>query len=176
MHRSAIILGGANTVWLDIKKAFELHNFETVLAVNDIGCEYPKVDHWCTMHPEKMDSWIEKRRANGYPDPKAFWTAYERTGRTTFDYEMIRNTKGGSGLLAVYVARKLGYKKIVLAGIPMHQQFEHYHTPGTWRECHFYQVVWEHDKSLTEFDDVRSLSGWTKERYGEPTLEWLTAP
>ena len=74
-------------------------------------------------------------------------------------------------MLGVYVARHLGFKKIVIAGIPMHMDFEHYHKGGKWKECKLYQIVWDKDASLRA--DVRSMSGWTQEKLGPFTLEWL---
>lgn len=172
MDQACLILGGANSVWDDLRRAFEFHDFKTVIAVNDVGMEFPEVDQWCTMHPEKMGHWLGVRRDNGYPDP-VLWTAPDRLKRSTLAFRHLKNTRGGSGLLAVYVARHLGYKKIVLAGIPMHRDFEHYHTPGAWTECKLYRIMWERDASLLA--DVRSMSGWTMEHLGSPTEEWLSA-
>lgn len=169
--RSALILGGAKSVFEDYQSALQMINFDVVIAVNDIGIEIPEIDVWCSMHPEKIPMWLEARRRNGFRDPRGFWTTLDKTPPKDVDFQKLRNTRGGSGLLAVYVARYLNCDKIVLAGIPLTVDGEHYHTPGHWKECKLYRVIWEADASL--LNDVRSMSGWTKERFGQVTPDWL---
>lgn len=170
---TALILGGGKTVFEDAEKARKLFKPDIILGVNDVIADYAEIQYACSMHPEKMGIWLTKRRENGHPDPKEFWTADTAVKRDHLNlgYKTVRNTRGGSGLLAVYVARALFCKKIVLAGIPMAPEFEHYHTPGAWKEYKLYKLVWEHDKSLLQ--DVRSMSGWTREAFGAPTKKWF---
>lgn len=176
--KSVLILGGGKCVFEDHERAIAMHDFDSVMAINDIGVVMHKVDFWVSMHPEKMPKWLEARRANGHPDPSSFWTSHDRavpTGALAVKqglvFNTIRNTRGGSGLLAIYAARYLKFDRIVLAGVPMTREQEHFHKSGWWKECNLYRVVWENNASLKE--DVRSLSGWTRERFGEPTVDWL---
>lgn len=171
--KSVVILGGSKEVFSDYASACKLWDFDAVIAINDIGAEMPEIDFWCTMHPEKMPKWLEQRRFNGFEDPKSFWTSHDRKTPEGLDVEFqtVKNTRGGSGLLAVYVARHLGYNKIVLCGIPMTAEGQHYHTSGAWKECKLYRIVWEKNPTLK--DDVRSFSGWTQEKFGMPTETWL---
>src|SRR5690606_12765406 len=104
----------------------------------------------------KAPRWLAERRKNGHPDIKGkYWTANDRMAQAPkeLDFQSLKNTRGGSGLLAVYVARYLNCTKIVLAGIPMTIKGEHYHTAGNWKECKLYRVVWEANASLKT--DVR---------------------
>lgn len=177
--KTILIAGGAKCVFDDFERATKMHNFDSIMAVNDVGQELPKLDFWVSMHPEKMVRWLEGRRKNGHPDPTSLWTGHDRavpTGaqavKLGLTFNTIRNTRGGSGLLAIYVARYLKFERIVLAGIPMSRDQEHYHKPGWWKECNLYRVVWENNGSLKE--DCRSMSGWTRAKFGEPTKEWLS--
>lgn len=171
--RNALILGGAKCVFEDFQKAMMMHDFGIIIGINNIIEEIPEIEHAVTMHPVKMRIWLANRRKNGYPDPKRFWTAVDREVPVDIDVEFqrLKNTRGGSGLLAVYVARYLNAHVKVLCGIPMTPEGEHYHTNGNWKECHLYRKIWESNKTLK--DDVRSFSGWTREQYGEPTLDCL---
>lgn len=176
--KSILICGGAKCVFEDYERATKMHNFDAIMAINDVGMELPKVDFWVSMHPEKMPRWLQGRRKNGHPDPYSFWTSHDRAVPTGVQvqqlgltFNTIRNTRGGSGLLAIYVARYLQFDRKVLAGVPMTREQEHFHKAGWWKECNLYRVVWENNASLKE--DVRSLSGWTKDRFGEPTVDWL---
>lgn len=174
MKRVALILGGANTVFADIEEAYSLFAPEEVFAINDIVEHHEDVDHFCTMHPEKSGLWLANRQEASFDPPKKLWTSHDRVLRapTGLSFEAVRNTRGGSGLLAIHVALKLGYEKIVLAGIPMEANANHFFNTASWRECRLYQVVWEKDPFLRD-DKVRSLSGWTMREFGKPTPEWL---
>jgi hypothetical protein len=92
-------------------------------------------------------------------------------GDCEVEFQRIPNTRGGSGLLAIYVARYLGYDKKVLAGIPMSPEMGHFFDERDWKECKLYRVVWEHNATLRE--DVRSMSGWTMQTFGFPEWDWL---
>ena len=171
---SAVILGGAKNVFDDYARATEMHDFDLVIGINNIVSEVPEINHAVTMHPDKMAKWLEDRQANGFPPIPKLWTARERTIPEGHNYEILKNTRGGSGLLAIFVARYLNCQKIVLCGIPMERLEEHYHTAGQWKECKLYRRIWEANESLKRNDDIRSLSGgWTQEQYGQPSLDWF---
>jgi len=160
-----LILGGAHCVFEDIEASQELFIPDAIIAVNDIGIYVEEIDHWCTMHPEKMPTWEKHREAHGFVKPK-MWTA---TSRGVEGFTLV-NSKGGSGILGVNIAKFLGASKIVLAGIPMTQN-AHFNKKSGWIEATLYRQFWRGEKSYPKW--VRSMSGWTKEMYGSPTEEWL---
>jgi len=168
---TALICGGAASVFEDIEAAKKLFQPSAIFAINNILADIPDVDHFISMHPMKMPGWLKKRRENGFlVDPKDYWTAKDKTPPKGFEFKTIPNTRGGSGMLAVFVARYLGYKS-VLAGIPMTVVGAHYHNTRPWAECLHYRIVWERNESIRH--DVRSMSGWTREWLGFPDEEWL---
>lgn len=169
--KTALILGGAKTVFEDYERAKQLFQPDTVIAVNDSMAEFPDVEHFATMHPKKVKQWLDKRRAKGFEDPKRYWTATDRAFPDGFEFQTLKNTRGGSGLLAIYVARYLGYDKKILAGIPMSPEMGHFFDERDWKECKLYRVVWEHNPTLRE--DTRSMSGWTMQTFGFPEADWL---
>jgi hypothetical protein len=80
---------------------------------------------------------------------------------------------GSSGLFACEVAIKvLDVTRIVLCGIPMHDE-PHFFGGDVWRSGPAYWHEWL--KALPHIEDnVRSMSGRTKELLGAPSRQWLT--
>lgn len=80
--------------------------------------------------------------------------------------------RGNSALFAVEACLAMGYKKIVLAGCPMDHN-------GHWYAPHYSGPLWTEDayKRWEKLEEtkppIRSMSGWTKELFGELTREWL---
>jgi hypothetical protein len=75
-------------------------------------------------------------------------------------------------MLCVAVALELGCTRIVLAGVPMDKMAGHYDNRKPWMEARQYWPAWE--RAIPKFAGrVRSMSGWTRDKLGEPTKEWL---
>lgn len=99
--------------------------------------------------------WIAENNLEGYA--KMLWT-------------------GNSSMLAILASFEMGYKKIILAGIPLDNGphwYEPADTPGPEWIGRVYQQ-WMDVKILRpEAERVRSLSGYSAFIFGEPTKEWL---
>lgn len=193
--RSVAILGGADCVWEDAAYLMDLYGGEFPgdwMTVNDIGCHWRgRINVWATLHPEKLVeedpdhpnglSWMEQRHR-----------AHHTGGYTTYSnrepklvHETILHWGGGSsGLFAVAVAYEIGYKRVVLCGVPMTKtgHFDGSLThPGDddWEYADDHWKAW--DRKLRKGDDrsrflqnnVRSMSGRTRRVLGEPTREWI---
>lgn len=188
--KPALIIGRAGCVWNDIKGALGLfgqvgyaESAYDVIAINGVGCDLPfRIDHWVSFHAELFPMWMQNRRDNGYPfaypDGYQLWTSAR--GRHMTEWEkhykirMVDCNGGSSGMVAVLVALEIGAPKIVLAGVPLENEYGHYDKPGWWDEAHLHRVAWE--KLAPEVKArIRSLSGWTKEFFGSPKKEWLTS-
>lgn len=167
----ALVIGGASCVFKDIEHALALFNPDIVVAANDIGTRYERVDHLCTMHPMKMQDWLKARRANGFSKPE-IWTAVHKNKTTKLPFRQVDSVGGSSGLLCVRVCRALEATRIVLAGVPMTAQLGHFHVTGNWIEAEVYRRTWEKDRPHL-LKDTRSMSGWTMELLGAPTSDWL---
>jgi hypothetical protein len=172
---TALVLGGAACVHDDIKAALQLFTPDIIVAVKDIGITWPKVDYWATFHPERLPKELGVRRASGLPDPKEIWTYRQPPKGSSFGIPIkILKTKGGSsGLLGTEGALDVA-DRIVLCGIPLDPGQVHYKRPrrGGWPPAKMYRLAWT--VALPRIKDkVRSMSGWTKEVLGAPTLEWL---
>lgn len=172
-----LVLGGADCLWSD------LHELEAVtgpwpgpvIAVNDAGVHWPRrLDHWATLHPEDLQPRLDARAENGYPGGFIVW-AHERDpwhstgGRHLVDRTLPVPTKtGSSGLFAVSVARAIGCERVVLCGVPM-TATPHIGGGGPWTEVERFWPLWDAES----LEDVRSMSGRTRDLLGAPDREWL---
>lgn len=168
-----LVVGCADCVWDDIKAAPVKD--KDVLAISDIGIYFPgDLTHWVTCHPNIIAGGrlIRDQRKDhqdflvhipDYAVPKVgdyVWT--------------IPKLAGTSGMFGILVGIGLGYKKIILAGVPLTRS-GHFWNPTI--QIGFdkkgIRLSWEKTSEQVFEDRVRSLSGWTKELLGEPTEEWL---
>lgn len=172
---TALILGNARTMEDEANKLYELFEPDIVIGCNNAGMDWQDhVDHLFTLHPTKTDNWpgvreaVRRRRISGRNIPITWSNRAERG----IDY-VIPDWRGSTGLLAVNGALNyLECRAIVLAGVPMAAEFGHYGRQGNWKAANLYRKGWkERRHEIAPF--VRSMSGWTRELFGEPTLEWL---
>lgn len=171
--RRALILGGAKTVWEDVEAALALSEFDCVIAANDVGAHWSgKLDHWVSLHPDRLARWILERERKGYPNGFATWAHKKLAGcqidNTTSDW------KGSSGLFAAKVALELGYNRIVLCGVPLSADGAHFFDPKPWAAFQAFRFGWIAHRPLL-VPHVRSMSGWTQELLGAPDRNWLAA-
>jgi hypothetical protein len=159
----ALVVGGASCVWDDLA-ALGLH-FGPVLVVNDIGTVHPgRIDHWCTLHAEKLESWRLARWRNGGNGDYTTWGRPEKPGT---DRTLAYWTRGSSGLFAVGVALELGAHEVVLCGVPMDGR-PHYFDSAAWDSFRLYRETWVKRAPLLWERGVYSMSGWTRELLGPP--------
>lgn len=169
----ALILGGANSVWDELREARRLATPDLIIATNHAGRDFDEpLDHWATMHPELLPRWTDARAKAGRPAAGQLWTADHRPG--PLPMRRIKGPGGSSGLLAVFVGLELGVDRMVLCGVPMHANFSHYddQRQRRWTEARQYWYSWE--RALPRIGNrVRSFAGETRQMLGEPTGEWM---
>lgn len=183
----ALVLGGAACVWLDLAALERTIKGEwpgVVVAANDVGVHWKRdLHHWCSLHPDKLTrsdprhrkrwSWLDQREQAGGNTPE-LWARNNRFGIPNTVADRFKG--GSSGLLAVEVALEVGATKVVLCGIPMSVQ-PHFaesidHGPLPWRSADSHWRAWKtHITKLAPH--VRSMSGRTKQTFGEPTADWI---
>jgi len=173
----ALVLGGGEGVWDEVLAVEEMYGRQwdgLVIGVNDVASHWPRdLDHWCTLHPEKLPAWKQVRKQYGFPGDYLVWGRREQLVD-----RMIRPWGGGSsGLLAVTVAYALGCQRVVLCGVPMtdtphfHESFVH-QRKGVWGSSNTHWRVWKMMEHRMQ-GWVKSMSGRTKELLGAPTAAWL---
>lgn len=172
----AFVLGGADTLGSDLERACALAPLpDTIIATNHAGRDFSGVlPHWVTLHTEKMPEWIAEREAKGFSDAEQFWTSNTKTipPEHKLLYNHVPTRDGSSGLLAITVALHLGYRKIILCGVPLDKIAGHYDDPQPWMDAPRYRQAWL--KYMPHMmGKVKSFTGWTNRKFGAPTEAWL---
>lgn len=188
----ALVLGSAEGVWQEIELAQAMTQFDAVVAVNDMVMFWPGTLHAAvTLHPEKMQDWLDGRmaRREGLPEKlvcHAEWPAWFKLlgipATLPMPFDVVtpfgfdgQTDSGASGLFGVKAAlQDLGFAKVVLCGIPMTME-GHFRTPDRpWASAMRHRAGWE--QALPHLQGrVRSMSGWTAQLLGKPDAEWLAA-
>lgn len=170
----ALVVGGAECVWKDLEAAQALclqygREFEAFI-INDMIAQYPGKARAVSLHPDKLESWLTKRQQAGLPKPLQVWThrAHKLSTNATPDFG------GSSGLFAAKIAHhNCGIAQVLLCGVPMTPEGNHFVRHAPWRAFYSFRKAWEREMPTLGF--LRSMSGWTAEKLGKPTPEWLSA-
>ncbi len=177
-----IIAGSAPCVNADLAAIPEHNRFDFML----IGCNSPAILNirrldYHVSHEDDFAPVRERRLLNGlnvyykaisnqhhptvdvcYPDMTGP-TCYQcRPRPMSNDPANLHYYSGSSAMLGLKVGLRLGYQKIILAGVPLNED----------RYAHF-QVGWRWIADLLKCCPVRSMSGYTRELLGAYTEEWL---
>lgn len=119
-----------------------------------------------TNHLEDIPE-IHRRRASVRRDTDYKIVSYTQAPGVDIYLECpYEGPSGSSSIVGTLVALQLGYEKIILCGIPL---------TGNAFEGNPYEAFrpgWEYHKDKF-VDKVRSMSGWTAELLGVPTIEWV---
>lgn len=178
--KRCVVLGTAPCMWDDLRRTPAGLD---VVAVNRAGWLYLEpIALWVSIHGAGNLAHIEKRRELG---ADMNFDAYGNFANNEESGDVIRwnrpNGGGSSSLFATRIALELGYERVVLAGVPLEGQATLVDADGTEfveepsaLGFGVYRRGWE--KARDEIGEhVRSMSGWTRETFGEPTAEWLNS-
>jgi hypothetical protein len=171
----AAILGGARCVWEDLEALTALRAPDFIIATNDAGAHYAgRVDHWATLHYEKLPTWTAERALRGYPPAERIWVHTKAVGPVAGNslHDRLEDWGGSSGLFAVQVALALGAARVALCGVPLEVNEGHFFDPGRWSWAVRYRSGWINHRAEIA-GPVRSMSGWTAEYLGKPDEVWL---
>lgn len=163
-----LVLGGASCLFHDLQAVGEWDGIR--IAVNDAGYAVrERIDHWATLHPEKLPAWVDRRRRYGGNMDFITWS---RRQPDDVDHILTPWDSGSSGMLAVQVALdELNATEVVLCGVPL-EESPHFFSKVPWVHAITHRKAWE--KNLWRMKGkVHSLSGWTRELLGAP--EWIGA-
>lgn len=182
--RRGIVLGTAPSMWDDLDAARVILGGLPwdLIAVNGAGWLYAgPVALWCSVHGSKLVRWVERRRELGFD---MTFQAYGNFSKSEASGAVIRwnrpNGGGSSGLYATLTALELGYDHLILCGIPIAGDRRHNYEAGDAiikADCPYesYRSGWTKAEETLKHR-VRSMSGWTADLLGRPTVEWLSEP
>jgi hypothetical protein len=163
------ICGGGSSLWDDYEKSKAFGG--DVMCVNVAGMFVPHpVHHLFSWHADRIGP-IKEWRTKEIPDDKSI--VHATAPHPYVDY--IWNFSGGtstSGITAVELAWLLGYRRIMLVGIPMDNSgyfYQRKHNPSLWDKWRKREL---RDIGQKVKWQIKSFSGYTKELYGEPPEDW----
>lgn len=179
-QRPALVCGSDYRVFLDYAAAMRSVHDPVIFAVNDIGMYLPHVDHWLSLHSRNLEAW----KAVRWLHPASGDTKYhsvERGSVIDYEWESLTPMFALSGYFAMQVAYIMGCSPIVLAGCPgTHtrrffeagerdaSRWHGYGSGPTDSDVNIRNQVIQEMNRLPDFKkSVRSMSGWTKEYFGD---------
>ena len=175
MAKRCLVLGSANCLRDDLRRALAMGEFEGVVAAKHAGVEWTgELDAWVSLHPDRFQSLIAERAKKGSPPAQRHYGHQAYPGVCeAMDYKFKdQRRSGSSGLFACKVAIDLGFDRLVLCGIPLEKEFGRIDGKSHWNGAtSFRQGFLEARPSL--MGRARSMSGWTQLILGAPTSEWL---
>lgn len=171
-NKIAVVVGSAGCVFDDLKNLNNLlPNREdyTVFTVNFAAMLPIKPNYISAIHGDYIDVYkkVACVKAEEFGWRKDFYTI-STFGHADLIYDDM-GTSGTSGRFTVDAAKRLGFNKIILCGVPIDGSERFYGDIKHDYTICMKQCEWlEQDSSI-----VRSFSGNTSELLGAPTIEWL---
>lgn len=169
----AIVICGGGDPFAEADRALDLcavaGRMHTLFAGNDMIGKWPSiVHHACTLHPDKLFMWTGERITNHLEPAERTWAHRPFSGIT----DHTRDWSGSTGLFCVKVARELGFVHILLCGVHMSRDSNHFVRREPWIHAEGFIRGWQaHLVELKPY--VRSFGGWTREQFGLPTPQWI---
>lgn len=170
----AIVMCGGGEPFTEYELARELcakaGRNATIFAGNDMIEKFPgDIVHAVSLHPDKFQLWLPRRKSAGFNDPEHIWAHRNYEGCVT---DWTRDWTGSTGLFCVKIARENGFVHIILCGVHMTVEANHFVRGQPWTAALGFRRGWNARlNSLRPY--VRSYGGWTQEQLGTPTEQWL---
>lgn len=170
---AAVVICGGGDPFAEAERALDLcavaGRSTTVIVGNDmIGKWKGHVHHACTLHPDKLSMWTGERITNGLAPADHVWAHRPFSGVT----DHTRDWSGSTGLFCVKVARELGFVHVLLCGVHMSRESNHFVRGVPWVHAENFLRGWEQNLDHLK-PYVRSFGGWTREQLGLPDPVWL---
>lgn len=197
MTRIALIVGGGLGMWREWRVAVDMVAAAgaraVYIAINGAGVEHPDpLHHWASQHIDNLYDgpyhWARGRRANGLGEDYIRWSI-SKGGNVD---RIIKHWKGGSsGWVGVGVGIEGAHcDGAIVSGIPLDPRpnpYNHMSKDG-WGAYARFREPWAQIAGTrtrtsstrvirAKFPDlkgrIRSTSGWTRQVFGPPSVEWI---
>lgn len=173
----AVVCGNAQGVFEDYERLltkFE-KTYPVVFAVNDVGMYLPRVDHWVSLHGQKLEGWSVVRRLA--PRENAKTHSIDEKFGLDYNWALLMPLFTLSGYFAMQIAWLMGCSPIVLIGCPgnpqrrffdAHQRTDFGYGGGENSQDNVVrqQLIDEMNRIPDFKRTVRSTRGWTREFFG----------
>jgi len=166
--RTAVICGNAAGVFSEVADVPSRAERSVVFAVNDVGMFLPEVDHWVSLHGQKMSAWSKVRWDNHFTIPVIH--SIEPVAPVSYFWEKLTPLFALSGYFAMQIAYIMDAARIILCGCPgspARRFFEASRRSDFDYAGGCQDQIREEMRRLPDFRSrVRSTSGWTQEYFG----------
>lgn len=179
-----LVCGFGPTFYDDLERARKLYPDAPAIAVNE-AAKAVKTFALFTLHPEKLKRFCAlqvQSFGDGFTvhsGGKAFDAQDRPRKYPRVDYWWREAAGGGtSAWAAARMARLMGFEEIILTGVPLvHGNYADLGFAKAWREGQkrsdgrdMLNTYREYVQGDTRWHDgVRSMSGWTRDLFGEPS-------
>ena len=116
--RPAVVAGNAFGVFDEVDSALEKYPDAVVFGVNDVGMFLPKLDHWVSLHTDKLATWKNARWLVARDKENAKYHGVDPRAFIDYDWSSLRPLFALSGYFAMQIAHIMGSDLIVLCGCP----------------------------------------------------------
>lgn len=174
--RTALVCGNAETVFDDFHEAKRRSDNPVIFAVNDVGMYLPTVDHWVSLHGDKLKAFaavrgIDASLGQGF----LLHTNWKTYGlETTWELEPAFSL---SGYFAAQVAYLMGCETIIFCGCPgdgtrrffdaaPRTDFAYGAGDSSGDKAAREQLVKEMARVSEMKATIRSMSGWSRDFFG----------
>ena len=174
--RPAVIAGSAEGVFDELRVVLRLYEDPVIFAVNDIGMFLPKVDHWVSLHSDKLGMWKQVRWMQTHAREKTLYHSVDERHYIDVVWTGLTPLFALSGYFAMQLAWLMGASSIVLCGCPGTQRRRFfdlnvrefgYGANATGVDEGVRSQIEREMTRLPQFKEaVRSMSGWTKLYFG----------
>jgi hypothetical protein len=168
-----VIYGGGKSMWDDYKKIQDLGVEHDTMAVNIAGLFIPKLKHLYSLHYKNISYISNWRKVEYGADDKHICHSSKEIDGVDHVWP-LPSRASTSGLMALILGHLLGYEKLILCGVPMDGSgyfYKPFVNDTFGDRCRAIELSGM--KQLSFGNNIRSMSGRSKEAFGEPTIEWI---
>lgn len=174
----AIVVGGGARVWDDLHAAERFCSEQRLspayFATNDMIAVLDRPMTAVTLHPENLNRWMQQRHDNRLTAPDAVY-AHDGAIHNSHITHHLTDWGGSVGMFAYVVARSRGHDRVILCGVPMTTDQQHFVRKQPWKAATVFMQAWQRRKNeMVPY--CRSVSGGlTEEMFGAPVADCCTS-
>lgn len=177
----AAVCGNAHTVFDDFQSIEAMEGL-VVFAVNDIGAYLHRVDHFVSLHTDKIPLWMGLRQRESERSGCRVHSERPLDGQVDYVWEKLTPMMALSGMFAAQIAYLMGCDPIILCGCPgsVSRRFFDIRPRDTFgygggdqrADINLRKQLTNEMERVPEFKNrMRSQSGWNREYFGAMEAE-----
>jgi hypothetical protein len=177
-NQPAIVAGGADGVFNEVASASARYPDAVFFAANDVGMYLPKLDHWVSLHSDFLGAWKAVRWLHPSAHEATKYHSIDQRPFVDYVWQQLTPIMALSGYFAMQLAWLMGCSPIILCGVPgsprrrffeaaERQDFGYGGSESNSDANVRFQLIQEMERVPLFKANVRSMSGWTRDSFGE---------